>query len=482
MPLIVIYNLTVWQNIYVFNQRTRGTNVLLLNNDTIIISGGYGDNFPNTIVVKLDQLGNFISVRQTSDSRGGLVPGGYVINPANDIIITGEGIIDNSGNNRDVTILRINTTNLTVIATRVMGLPGAAKDEIGRKILPYKQDTFIVGYRGIDNNRFYIGIAKVRVSGSSITYVSSLSLPINIDYHFGGLDIVNDSAILIGNGSDGNTYIYLINLQNYGILLNSRLNNTKINDVKFYNGRFYLTGMHNNDVYLAKLDRNLNLIQSCLFTPTSMTNNIDEAMRLFIENDRVIMIGNTNSFGDGYETFILVTDTLCSSIIAQSRYGTPSDDIIYDAYKSALSIVAVGESYNVSPVSIYAIRIEGTLYLSCSEKPVGFTINSASSLNNNFTYNTSSISDKGNANFDFTSSSPLLINKIIICTPVSYDENKNCLMFNITKNGIFVKGNGIIEIYQIDGKFLLRREINGSEFIKLKRGVYIINRRKIVIN
>ncbi|MEO0209988.1 MAG: hypothetical protein ABIL43_07340, partial [candidate division WOR-3 bacterium] len=93
--------------IYVFDQRTRGTNVLLLNNDTIIISGGYGDNFPNTIVVKLDQLGNFINSRKTSDSRGGLVPGGYVINPANDIIITGEGIIDNSGNNRDVTILRI---------------------------------------------------------------------------------------------------------------------------------------------------------------------------------------------------------------------------------------------------------------------------------------------------------------------------------------------------------------------------------------
>jgi hypothetical protein len=71
----------------------------LLNNDTIIISGGYGDDFPNTIVIKLDQFGNHISARKTSNSRGGIIPGGYVINPANEVVITGEGIVDVPGNN-----------------------------------------------------------------------------------------------------------------------------------------------------------------------------------------------------------------------------------------------------------------------------------------------------------------------------------------------------------------------------------------------
>jgi hypothetical protein len=72
--IFVLFNLTVWQNIYVFDQRTRGTNVLLLNNDTIIISGGYGNGFPNTIVLKLDQFGNYRGARKTLNSRGGLIP------------------------------------------------------------------------------------------------------------------------------------------------------------------------------------------------------------------------------------------------------------------------------------------------------------------------------------------------------------------------------------------------------------------------
>ncbi len=97
--IFILLDLTVWQNIYIFDQRTRGTNVLLLNNDTIIISGGYGNGFPNTIVIKLDQFGNYIDARKTSNSRGGIVPSGYVINPANEVVITGEGIVDNSLNN-----------------------------------------------------------------------------------------------------------------------------------------------------------------------------------------------------------------------------------------------------------------------------------------------------------------------------------------------------------------------------------------------
>ena len=92
--IFVPFNLTVWQNIYVFDQRTRGTNVLLLNNDTIIISGGYGDNFPNTIVLKLDQFGNYRGARKTLNSRGGIIPGGYVISPDSEVVITG-GNVDN---------------------------------------------------------------------------------------------------------------------------------------------------------------------------------------------------------------------------------------------------------------------------------------------------------------------------------------------------------------------------------------------------
>jgi hypothetical protein len=93
--IFILLNLTVWQNIYKFDQRTRGTNVLLLNNDTIIISGGYGDNFPNTIVVKLDQFGNYRGARKTPNSWGGLIPGGYVISPDSEVVITGEGNVDN---------------------------------------------------------------------------------------------------------------------------------------------------------------------------------------------------------------------------------------------------------------------------------------------------------------------------------------------------------------------------------------------------
>ena len=93
--IFVLFNLTVWQNIYVFDQRTRGTNVLLLNDNTIIISGGYGNGFPNTIVIKLDQFGNYRGVGKTPNSWGGLIPGGYVISPDSEVVITGEGNVDN---------------------------------------------------------------------------------------------------------------------------------------------------------------------------------------------------------------------------------------------------------------------------------------------------------------------------------------------------------------------------------------------------
>ena len=250
--IFVLFNLTVWQNIYVFNQRTRGTNVLLLNNDTIIVSGGYGNGFPNTIVVKLDQFGNYIDARKTLNSRGGLIPGGYVINPANEVVITGEGIVDNSLNN-------------------------------------------------------------------------------------------------------------------------------------------------------------------------------------------------------------------------------------YDAYRSPTSIVAVGESDYSSPISIYAIRIEGNAFLSFSEKPLSFTLNNIMFSNSNFTPNFSNINDKGNASFDFTNSFPTLINKSVICTPLMNNENKNCFKFEIVKNGIRIYGEGNLEIYSLNGELIFKGVVYDRDFIMLNKGFYIINRRKVFI-
>lgn len=479
--IFTLFDLTVWQNIYVFDQRTRGTNVLLLNNDTIIISGGYGDNFPNTIVIKLDQFGNYIYSRRTSDSRGRIVPGGYVINPANEVIITGEGIVDVSLNNKDITILKINTTSLIVNANQVIGLTGAKRDELGQKILPYKSDTFIVGYKGVNNNLQNVGIAKIIVQPTQIIYLNSRSYDLNVSQYFGSMAVVNDTIILISNGSDNYAYLYLINANDYSVLNSIRLPNTRINDVKFYNNRFYITGSYNNDVFLAKLDRNLSILKACYFTPNSLVNNNDYGVRLFNINNYVLILGNSNSFGDGYDVFVLVSDTNCSSIIAQSRYGTVNNDYIYDAYRSPISIVAVGESDYSSPTSIYALRIEGNAFLSCSEKPLSFTINNIMFLNSNFTYNFSNINDKGNANFDFTSSNPILINKTIICTPLINKESENCLKFEIVKGGIKVYGKGNLEIYSADGKIILRKFIDNTEFIKLEQGIFLINRRKILI-
>jgi hypothetical protein len=480
--IFILLNLTVWQNIYIFDQRTRGTNVLLLNNDTIIISGGYGDNFPNTIVVKLDQLGNYIDARKTSNSRGGLILGGYVINPSNEVVITGEGIVDNSLNNKDITILKINTQNLNVIANKVIGLPGAQRDELGQKILPYKSDTFIVGYKGVNNNLQNVGIAKIVVGSTEIRYDTSRSYNLNsVNQFFGSMAIVNDTIILISNGSDNYAYIYLIDARNFNVLNTSRIQNLKVYDVKFYNNRFYITGSYNNDVFLAKLDRNLSILNACYFTPNSLLNNNDYGVRLFNINNYVLILGNSNSFGDGYDVFVLVSDTNCSSIIAQSRYGTVNNDYIYDAYRSPISIVAVGESDYSSPISIYAVRIEGNAFLSCSEKPLSFTLNNIMFLNSNFTSNFSNINDKGNANFDFTSSSPNLINKSVICTPLMNNENKNCLKFEIVKNGIRIYGEGDLEIYSIDGKKIFKGLAHNNDFIMLDKGFYIINRRKVFI-
>ncbi|MEO0224141.1 MAG: hypothetical protein ABIL76_03500 [candidate division WOR-3 bacterium] len=479
--IFILFDLTVWQNIYIFDQRTRGTNVLLLNNDTIIISGGYGDNFPNTIVVKLDQLGNYIDSRKTSDSRGGIVPGGYVINPSNEVVITGEGIIDQNLNNKDITILKINTTSLTVNANKVIGLTGAKRDELGQKILPYKSDTFIVGYKGFNNNLQNVGIAKIIIQPSQIIYLNSRSFDLTVYQFFGSMAVVNDTIILISNGSDNYAYLYLIKANDYSVLNSTRLPNTRINDVKFYNNRFYITGSYNNDVFLAKLDRNLSILRACYFTPNSLVNNNDYGVRLFNINNYVLILGNSNSFGDGYDVFALVSDTNCSSIIAQSRYGTVNNDYIYDAYRSPISIVAVGESDYSSPISIYAIRIEGNAFLSCSEKPISFVINNIMPLNLNFTYNFSSINDKGNANFDFTSSNPILINKSIICTPLISNENKNCLKFEIVKNGIRIYGEGNLEIYSLNGKLVFKGIVHDNDFIMLDKGFYIINRRKVFI-
>jgi hypothetical protein len=475
--IFVLLNLTVWQNIYVFDQRTRGTNVLLLNNDTIIVSGGYGNGFPNTIVIKLDQFGNYVDARKTSNSRGGVVPGGYVINPLNEVVITGEGIVDNSLNNKDITILKINTQTLNVIANKVIGLPGAQRHELGQKILPYKSDTFIVGYKGVNN----VGIAKIVVGSTEIRYDTSRSFDLSVNQSFGSMAIVNDSVILISNGSDNYAYIYLIDARNFNVLNTSRIQNLKVYDVKFYNNRFYMTGSYNNDVFLAKLDRNLSILNACYFTPNSLLNNNDYGVRLFNINNYVLILGNSNSFGDGYDVFVLVSDTNCSSIIAQSKYGTINNDYIYDAYRSPTSIVAVGESDSVSPTSIYAIRIEGNASLSCSEKPLSFTLNNIMFSNSNFTPNFSNINDKGNANFDFTSSFPTLINKSVICTPLMNNENKNCLKFEIVKNGIRIYGEGNLEIYSIDGKKIFKGLAHNNDFIMLNKGFYIINRRKVFI-
>jgi hypothetical protein len=480
--IFILLNLTVWQNIYVFDQRTRGTNVLLLNNDTIIISGGYGNGFPNTIVLKLDQLGNYIDARKTSDSRGGVVPVGYVINPSNEVVITGEGIVDVPGNNKDVTILEINTQTLSVIANKVIGLPGAQRDELDQKILPYKSDTFIVGYKGVNNNLQNVGIAKIVIQTTQIIYINSRSFDLSVNQSFGSMAVVNDTVILISNGSDNYAYIYLIDAGNDNVLNTSRIQNLKVYDVKFYNNnRFYITGNYNNDVFLAKLDRDLSILNACYFTPNNLLNNNDYGVRLFNVNDNVLILGNSNSFGDGYDVFALVSDTNCSSIIAQSRYGTINNDYIYDAYRSPISIVAVGESDYSSPISIYAVRIEGNAFLSCSEKPLSFTLNNIMFLNSNFTSNFSNINDKGNANFDFTSSIPDLISKSVICTPLMNNENKNCLKFEIVKNGIRIYGEGNLEIYSIDGKKIFKGLAHNNDFIMLDKGFYIINRRKIFI-
>jgi len=479
--IFILLNLTVWQNIYIFNQRTRGTNVLLLNNDTIIISGGYGNNFPNTIVVKLDQLGNYIDSRKTSDSRGGIIPGGYVINPANEVVITGEGIIDQNLNNKDITILKINTTSLTVNATKVIGLTGAKRDELGQKILPYKSDTFIVGYKGFKNNLQNVGIAKIIIQPSQIIYLSSRSFDLSVDQFFGSMAIVNDTIILISNGSDNSAYIYLIDAKNYNVLNFSGITNLKVYDVKFYNDRFYITGNYNNDVFLAKLSRDLSILSACYFTPNSLVNNIDYGVRLFNINNYVLILGNSNSFGDGYDVFALVSDTNCSSIIAQSRYGTINNDYIYDAYRSPISIIAVGESDYSSPISIYAIRIEGNALLSCSEKPINFTLNNIMFLGFNFAFNFSNIDDKGNANFGFTGSNPILINKSVICTPLMNDENKNCLKFEIVKNGIRIYGEGNLEIYSLNGELIFKGIVHDRDFIMLDKGFYMISRRKVFI-
>jgi len=478
----ILLSLTVWQNIYVFNQRTRGTNILLLNNDTIIISGGYGDNFSNTIVVKLDQFGNYIDSKKTSDSRGGIIPGGYVINPSNEIVITGEGIIDVSLNNKDITVLKINTTNLTVNANKVIGLGGAKRDELGQKILPYKSDTFIIGYKGVNNNLQNVGIAKIIIQPSEIIYLNSRSFDLSgVNQSFGSMAIINDTIILISNGSNNWAYIYLIDAKNYNVLSLSRISNLRIYDVKFYNNRFYITGSYNNDVFLAKLGRNLSILNACYFTPNSLPNNIDYGVRLFNIDDKVLILGNSNSFGDGYDVFALVSDTNCSTIIAQSRYGTINNDYIYDAYRSPISIVAVGESDYSSPISIYAIRIEGNAFLSCSEKPISFTLTNIMFLSSGFTYNISNISDKGNANFDFTASNPILISKTIVCTPFGNNEIENCLKFQVVKNGIKVYTSGNLEIYSMDGKLILKKQVSKDEFIMLNQGFYIINRRKVFI-
>jgi len=481
--IFILLNLTVWQNIYKFDQRTRGTNVLLLNNDTIIISGGYGDNFPNTIVVKLDQIGNYTNARKTSNSRGGIIPGGYVINPSNEVVITGEGIVDVPGNNKEITILKINTQNLNVIANKVIGLPGAQRHELGQKILPYKSDTFIVGYKGVNNNLQNVGIAKIIIQPTQIIYVNSRSFDLSVNQSFGSMAVVNDTIILISNGSDNYAYIYLINATNFNVLNTSRIQNLKVYDVKFYNNRFYITGSYNNDVFLAKLDRNLSILNACYFTPDTLlySNDIDYGVRLFNINDNVLILGNSNSFGNGYDVFVLVSDTNCSSIIAQSRYGTRNNDYIYDAYRSPISIVAVGESDSVSPTSIYAIRIEWNAFLSCSEKPLSFILNNIMFSNSNFTPDTSRINDKGNANFGFTGSIPDLISKSVICTPLMNNENKNCLKFEIVKNGIRIYGEGDLEIYSIDGKKIFKGLAHNNDFIMLNKGFYIINRIKVFI-
>jgi len=458
--------------------------VLLLNNDTIIISGGYGDNFSNTIVMKLNQFGNYIDARRTSNSRGGIIPGGYVINPSNEVVITGEGIVDNNNNNKDITILKINTQTLNVTANRVIGLPGAQRHELGQKILRYRSDTFIVGYKGVDNNLQNVGIAKIVVDSNQIRYDTSRSYNLNgVNQSFGSMAIVNDSVILISNGSDNYAYIYLIDARNFNVLNTSRIQNLKVYDVKFYNNRFYITGSYNNDVFLAKLDRDLSILNACYFTPDTLLyiNDIDYGVRLFNINNYVLILGNSNSFGDGYDVFVLVSDTNCSSIIAQSRYGTRNNDYIYDAYRSPISIVAVGESDSVYPTSIYAIRIEGNLFLSCSGKPLSFTLNNIMFSNSNFTSNFSSINDRVNANFSFTNAFPNLISKSVICTSLMNNENKNCLKFEIVKNGIRIYGEGNLEIYSIDGKKIFKGLAHNNDFIMLNKGFYIINRIKVFI-
>ena len=101
--------------------------------------------------------------------------------------------------------------------------------------------------------------------------------------------------------------------------------------------------------------------------------------------------------------------------------------------------------------------------------------------NSNFTPNFSYINDKGNANFNFTSSLPDLISKSVICTPLMNNENKNCLKFEIVKNGIRIYGEGNLEIYSLNGELIFKGIVYDRDFIMLNKGFYIINRRKVFI-
>ncbi len=477
--------LVVWQNVYnVDNVTTRGTSVLLLRADTVIVSGAYGSNFRYTFIAKIDPNGDVVYVRRTSADRGGLVPGAYLINTNNDVVIVGEGYIDSQRDNEDITVLRVNTDNNNFNTTNnlIIGRGGNAYNEIGKKITYYKDSIFFIGYEINYPGGNGIGIAKIEISNSDMRYLNSNTYSIGTTQEFGSLALGNSKLLLAGNDINS-SYLYLIDPESYAVLNRLKLSNVRVRDIKYYNDRFYITGSYNDDVLFLKVDDNLNVLSACYFQP-AISDDLDEGIRIFLHNEKTVIIGNTRNPVDGYDTFVIETDTLCSSILRQTKYGyVGSDEVIYDAYKGSNSLVAVGESnLNSSHKSLYVIGFEGNSYVSCSEKPVLFNKFNLSFPSNTFSYNTLSLIDKTPSNFEFNNSNVSVIGKDIICTPLSDSEGMlSWIKFSPSKGGLSVEGNGVVDIRTVDGRPLLKKQINGKEFIKLKRGIYLVNGKKVTI-
>ncbi len=306
---------TLWTRTYGGEGNDYGYDIIATPDSSYLIVGStssFGQGSSDVYLIKIDNNGRIIWQR----TYGGVYPdGGFSITFTYDSCYVISGYTKSFSNNLDcdLYLLKINQ-NGELLWEKIYGLRGFGLDEFGYCVKESKDSGLvIVGYgrfpfgHGADD----VWLLKTDSEGETLfTKVFGGELG---DYGYFLIPNENNEILLIGYSGSFNTNVYLIKTDSFGNALWQRNYGGSGYDIGYAgtleNNNYLIVGstesfgQGQNDVYLIVIDNNGNLI----FSNTFGGSNVDKGYSITKTRDgNFLIVGYTLSFGQGSADVYLI--------------------------------------------------------------------------------------------------------------------------------------------------------------------------------